>query len=300
MKRLVVIDGNAILHRAFHAFPPTLKTRQGEIVNAVYGFTRILLSVIADLKPTYLAVAFDLPEPTFRQKEYLGYHANRPEMDKDLSSQIVRVNEVVRTLNIPIFSKSGFEADDVIGSLATKASKRKLETIIVSGDRDLFQLIGPKVKVYSPSKTFTQPILYDPKKVKEMMGVTPGQIVDYKALVGDTADNYPGVPGIGPKTAVKLLTSFKTLAGIYQNLSKIEPELAEKLKQGKEIAILSQKLARLVTKLPVKLCLGDCLVKNYDYQAVVGLFKLLEFRSLIDKLPGVKKEQSKNIQERLI
>ncbi len=302
MKRLVLIDGHAILHRAYHAFPLTLKTHRGELVNAVYGFSRIFLTVLEDLKPQYLAVAFDLPQPTFRHQEYVGYQVQRPEMDRELSGQIERVYQIVKALNIPIFTAPGFEADDVVGTLAKQA--QNLEVIIVTGDRDIMQLVNKKVKVYSPRKGFAEPEIFDEKKVKEFLGVIPKQIIDYKALIGDSSDNYPGVSGIGPKTAVKLLSQFKSLKKIYKNLAKIEPVLREKLKQGKEAAMLSQRLATIVTKVPLKLKLKACLVHDYDQEKAIRLFEELEFRSLIRKLPGIERvreeKKDKNHQMSLI
>ena len=293
MKRLVLIDGHAILHRAYHAFPLTLKTRRGELVNAVYGFTRILLTVLEDLKPDFLAVAFDLPEPTFRHQEYVGYQIQRPEMDRELVGQIERVYQMVKTLNIPVFTSPRFEADDVIGTLAKQATLKNVEVMIVTGDRDIMQLVNKKVKVYAPKRGFAEPEIFDEKKVKIFLGVIPKQIIDYKALVGDTSDNYPGVSGIGPKTTVELLNQYGDLKTIYKNLEKIKPLLAQKLEDDKENAYLSQKLATIVTKVPLKLNLKACLVHDYDHQKAVKLFEELEFKSLINKLPGVKKEKEK-------
>jgi len=316
MEKLVLIDGHALLHRAYHAFPTTLRTRKGEIVNAVYGFTRILLTVLKELQPDYVAVAFDLPVPTFRHKEYVGYQVQRPEMDKELKGQIQRVWEVVKALNIPIFTASGFEADDVIGTLAfqarvpklktqnsklkTKYQARlpdgqvsKLEVIIVTGDKDIMQLVREGVRVYAPGKGFSQGEFFDRQKVKEVLGIWPQQLVDYKALVGDASDNYPGVPGIGPKTAIKLLEEFRDLGNIYKNLKKIAPPIAQKLIAGKESAQLSKKLATIVTNAPVKLNLKACRLKDYDPQKVRQLFEELEFRSLLNKLPGAEAEEDK-------
>ena len=293
MKRLVLIDGHAILHRAYHAFPLTLKTRRGELVNAVYGFTRILLTVLEDLKPDFLAVAFDLPEPTFRHQEYVGYQIQRPEMDRELAGQIERVYQMVKTLNIPIFTSPSFEADDVIGTLAKQAALKNVEVMIVTGDKDIMQLVNKKVKVYAPKRGFAEPEIFDEKKVKIFLGVTPKQIIDYKALVGDASDNYPGVSGIGPKTAVELLNQYGDLKTIYKNLGKVKPLLAQKLKDGQENAYLSQKLATIVTKVPLKLNLKACLVHDYDHQKALKLFEELEFKSLINKLPGFKKEKEK-------
>jgi len=327
MEKLVLIDGHALLHRAYHAFPTSLRTRRGELVNAVYGFTRILLTVLKELQPEYVAVAFDLPVPTFRHKEYVGYQVQRPEMDKELKGQIQRVWEVIKALNIPIFTAPGFEADDVIGTLAFQALAKKnqesriknhgkkthnsqfmihnsnLEVIIVTGDKDIMQLVREGVKVYAPGKGFSEGEFFDRQKVKEVLGVWPEQVVDYKALVGDASDNYPGVPGIGPKTAVKLLEEFRDLGNIYKNLKKIAPLIAQKLIAGKESAQLSKKLATIVTNAPVKLNLKACRLKDYDPQKVRQLFEELEFRSLLNKLPGSeteKEQKAKGEQMRLI
>jgi len=314
MKRLVLIDGHAILHRAYYAFPATLRTRHGEIVNAVYGFTRMLLSVLKDLHPEYVAVAFDLPKPTFRHKEFIGYQAQRPKMEAELKDQIERVFEVVKTLNIPMFMVEGYEADDVIGTLANQAAKKKVETVIVTGDKDLLQLVKPRVKLYAPKKGFSEPIMYDQKKVKKEMGIKPRQIVDYKALIGDASDNYPGVPGIGPKTAPKLLTKYKDLDTIYKNLpkfrenlvsrsarnrniDKIEPRIAKLLIEGKESAYLSRKLAEIVINVPIKLNLKACRIHDYDQEEAIKLFQELGFKSLINKLPGVEIEEKKKPKE---
>ncbi len=293
-KRLVLIDGHAILHRAYYAFPSTLKTRKGELVNAVYGFTRMLLTVLKDLHPEYVAVAFDLPEPTFRHKEFLGYQAQRPKMDSELSDQIERVEEVVRTLNIPIFAVKGYEADDVIGSLAKQAAKRGIEAVIITGDRDMMQLVNSRVKVYAPVKGFSNAKLFNKKGVKELLGVKPDQIIDYKAMVGDASDNYPGVPGIGPKTATDLLDKHQDLKSIYRHVAKLPEGVAKKLVEGKESAELSKKLAEIVTNVPIKLSLKACVVHDYDQEKAKKLFEELEFKSLIEKLPGVRPEQTTN------
>lgn len=297
-KSLVLIDGHAILHRAYHAFPKTLTTRKGELVNAVYGFTRILLKAINDLRPTYLAVAFDLPKPTFRHKEFIGYQIQRPQMDEEMKDQIQRVHEVLTSLNIPIFTLEGYEADDIIGTLATQAAQKKLAVMIMTGDKDIMQLVDKQIKVYSPVRGFTEAKIFDSKEVQELLGIGPNQIVDYKALAGDPSDNYPGVPGIGPKTAVELLSRFHDLDTIYKSLDKIPEKVKVKLTDGQESADLSQKLARIVTNAPVKLNLKACRVHDYDESKVIELFKELEFKSLIDKLPGVKSKVKADLEEK--
>ena len=300
MKGLILIDGHAILHRAYHALPKTLTNRHGQLVNAAYGFTRILLRVIEDLQPEYLAVAFDRPEPTFRHKEFVGYQVQRPKMEAELKDQIGLVKEILAAFNIPVFEKIGFEADDLIGTLARQAAQkskrkksRKIKTVIVTGDKDIFQLIDKNTLVYAPIKGFSQAELLDQKKAYRALGVWPKQIVDYKALVGDASDNYPGVPGIGPKTAVDLLDQFESLAGVYKHLAKIKASVAKKLTEGKESALLSQKLARIVTDVPIKLRLKDCSVQEYDQVKVKKVFQKLGFKSLINKIPGLKNQEEK-------
>jgi len=312
MTKLVLIDGHAILHRAYHAFPPNLKTRKGELVNAVYGFTRMLLTVIHDLNPECIAVAFDLPGPNFRHQEFVGYQAQRPKTDIELTDQIERVKEVVGAMNIPIFTKAGFEADDVIGTLARQATEfripnkesrikdkkpnskfdirySKIEVIIVTGDKDILQLVDKNTKVMMPQRGFGEAVLLGEDEVKSKMGVKASQIVDYKGLVGDPSDNYPGVLGIGPKTAINLLNEYGSLDGIYKNLSKIKNErLRQKLIDNKDNAYLSYKLATIVRDAPVKLEIVKCAVHDYDKNKVVDLFTELEFRSLLKKLPGVE------------
>lgn len=302
MERLILIDGNAILHRAYHALPP-LTTSQGELVNAVFGFCSMLLRVIADLKPDYLVVTFDRPKPTFRKQLYVGYQAKRPKMAEDLTPQVDLVHQVLETMEVSVFEVDGFEADDVIGTLAkqTQDSKLKtqnLETIIVSGDRDLLQLVGERVKVYAPVSGLTQTVLYDEKAVEAKYGLKPSQIVDFKALVGDPSDNYPGVSGIGPKTASQLLQCFKTLEQIYQNLAKFSPKLAKSLSEGVEQAGLAKKLATIVSNVPIKLKLEDCRVENLDKPKVVKLFEDLGFKSLIPRLNGQNNGKTKDKKEK--
>lgn len=310
MGKLILIDGHAILHRAYHALPKTLTNRHGQLVNAAYGFTRILLRVIEDLQPEYLAVAFDRPEPTFRHREFVGYQVQRPKMEAELKDQIGLVKEILAAFNIPVFEKIGFEADDLIGTLARQAAQKskgkrsgKIKTIIVTGDKDIFQLIDKTTLIYAPIKGFSQAELLDQKKAYRVLGVWPKQIVDYKALVGDPSDNYPGVPGIGLKTAVDLLGRFRSLAGVYKHLAKIKDSIAKKLTEGKESALLSQKLARIVTNVPIKLRLKDCSVQEYDRAKVKEVFQKLGFKSLMDKLPGgeerepeVKKEKEEQMK----
>ncbi len=294
----MLFDGNALVHRAYHAFGPTksrpgaaLTVRQtGEVVSAVYGFALIMLKVLNDLKPTHYAVAFDKKGPTFRHDMLDTYKANRPAAPDDLISQMDRVKELVRTFNIPLFELEKYEADDVIGTLTRQAVAQGVETVIVTGDADAMQLVSPAVSVFYPkgSQSFSSSVLYDAAMVKEKFGVGPEHVADYKALVGDASDNIKGVPGIGEKTAVKLITDFGGIDDIYKRVDEVAPPRArEILKNNEEVARRSLKLTTIVTDIPITLNLDECKVTNYDHQKAVDLFRELEFSSLISKLPSV-------------
>lgn len=288
MKKLVLVDGHAVFHRAYHAMPP-LTTSKGELVNAVFGFTSMLLRAINDIKPEYITVAFDTAEPTFRHQQYTAYKAQRGAAPEELHEQLPRVKEVLETLNIPVFELVGYEADDIIGTLSTQASKDKdLQTIIVTGDRDTLQLVGPNVKVYSPGKSFSDVIYFDEKIVKEKYGLEPEKIIDLKGLAGDSSDNIPGVRGIGDKGATNLIQEFGTIESIYKNLDRVPEKYRKLLEKDAESAVLSKKLATIDTKTPVKLELKKCIVADYDKTEAVELFRELEFKSLVNKLPGIK------------
>ena len=284
MERLVLIDGHAVLYRAFHALPKSLTNSSGQPVNAVYGFSRMLLKVIKDLKPTHLAVAFDLPGPTFRNQLFADYQATRPKMPDDLSSQIEPIREVVQAFNIPVFEKDGFEADDVLGTLASLA---RLDTIIITGDKDILQLVDEKTKVCLLQKGINGAELVDQSGVEERLGVKPNQVVAYKALAGDPADNYPGVSGIGPKTAQKLLKQFGSLEKAIAGLDFQEQKAAR----------LSQQLAAIKRDLPLDFDLNQCRL-NYDPGKVKQIFAKYRFKSLIKELEK-KEEQMKLIWKQL-
>lgn len=297
MKKLFLIDGNAILHRAYHALPH-FTTSKGELVNAVYGFSSMLLNIINNQKPDYIAVSFDRKAPTFRHEEFADYKATRVKAPDDLYAQIPRIKEVVEAFNIPIFEIDGFEADDILGTLARQSDQlcKKLttegnlskddavETFIVTGDMDTLQLISPTTFVFAPHKGFQDTIVYDTTKVLAKYGLEPSQIVDYKALKGDPSDNIPGVMGIGEKTAVELLQKYKTLEGVYMNIDSISGVLKDKLVKGEANAYFSKRLATIVTDVPVELDLEKCKTHNFDLGKITHLFEELEFKSLLGKL----------------
>ena len=320
IKRLVLIDGHAILYRAFHALPITLTTPDGKPVNAVYGFILMLLKVIQDLKPSHLIVCFDRPKPTFRKKLFKGYQAKRPKAPDDLIAQIELVHQVVKAMGIPIYERDGYEADDVIGSLAFQAKSQKLKTkneklkttsknlkleeiIIVTGDKDILQLVDENTKLYMPVKGLSLSKLYGEREVKEKFGIESKQMVDYKALIGDPSDNYAGVKGVGPKTAADLLGKFKTLEGVYQEIAKlrnceIKKKLTEMLIKDKEQAEMAKKLAQIITNVPVKLNLKKAQLRSLDKPEVRELFEELEFKSLIPKLSNEKPKPEVKIQKK--
>ncbi len=285
LPKILLLDANALIHRSFHAIPP-LTTPKGEIVNAVYGFANALLKAIKDEKPDYVVACFDVGKDTFRNVIYKEYKAHRKETDHALTLQIPRVKEIVEVLNIPLFAQKGVEADDLVGSLARIANDKGLEAVIVTGDNDALQLVGDMVSVYSLRRGVTDTLTYDRQAVKAKIGVYPEQIVDYKALAGDSSDNIPGAPGIGPKTAVELLEKYKTLEGIYQHLEELKERPQTILRDNKKQVEMSQELAEIKKDLKIDLNLKEADVKNFDFSKVVGLFHELDFKSLLTKLPA--------------
>lgn len=319
MARIVLIDGNAILHRAYHALPP-LTAPDGSIVNAVYGFTTMLFRIMQDLKPTHLAVAFDRAAPTFRKELFKEYQATRPKLEDDLASQIPKVHDLISAFGIKIFELDGFEADDIVGTLAKKATSDPSaslgagkeeaissaidQVIIVTGDKDLLQLVDEKTYVYMPVKGLSESKLYDEAAVKEKLGVTPKQIPDYKALAGDASDNYPGVGGIGPKTAADLLLHHGSVEALYKETgrrqdSKISDRVKEKLLKGKESAILSKQLATIRTDVPIAVAIDNLRVETLDTPESRKALEGFHFPSLVKRLEKLGKKEEPKPAKRL-
>jgi DNA polymerase-1 len=290
---LLLFDGNALVHRAFHALPPLTQPKTGELVNAVYGFASTLLKVFADFKPTHWAVAFDRPTPTFRHEMFEEYKAQRPATPEELKSQIKKVHQLVAAFHIPVFEIDGFEADDVLGTLSRQADEQGVETIIVTGDNDMLQAVLPRVKTLAPRRAFTDTILYDEEAVEQKYGIKPDQLADLKALVGDASDNIPGLPDVGPKTAAKLLQQYGSLQGIYDHIEEIVPsKLQNTLREYRTQAFQSKELSTIVKDVPIKLDLKTCQVSRYDRNEVVRLFQELEFSHLLPRLPQMQAESS--------
>jgi len=308
VKKLILIDGNAILHRAFHALPP-LTNKDGIIVNAVYGFFSMFLKILEDQKPDYIVVCFDKKAPTFRKELFVGYQAKRPKMSDDLVPQIKLVHDVLGHAKVEIFEVDGYEADDLIGTISVQAVEGPVEVYIVSGDRDLLQLVNSKVKMIAPVTGLTNMIIFDEAAVLQKYGIKPSQLVDYKALVGDASDNYPGVAGIGPKTASTLIKEYESLENIYKNLEKIKaknPNLALKLATDAEAAGLAQKLAQVVLDAPITLDIEKSNTKFLDREGLIKQFEKFGFKSLLNRLSNKqqtisneKKEEKKKTAEQM-
>jgi len=289
---LILIDGHALAYRAFFGMPATFNTSDGQPTHAVYGFTNMLLAVWKEYDPDYFIITFDKGD-TFRHEMYIDYKATREKMPDDLSSQIAWIDRLVRAFNMPVFAKEGYEADDLLGTLATQAAAQGVEAIIVTGDRDAFQLVGPNIKVVTSGRVFAERELYDEERVIERYGVTPKQLIDLKGLVGDTSDNIPGIKGVGEKTAAKLLQEYQTLEGIYDNLDKIPPALRKKLEEGRESAFLSRDLGRIELNVPgVELNIEAGRTMDFDLVEVANLFVELEFNTIFNRIPGAPADKS--------
>ncbi len=302
---LVLFDGNAVVHRAYHAFQstrPLTVSKTGETVSAVYGFALMLLKVINELKPTHYAVAFDKAAPTFRHQMFEEYKAQRPKTPEELVGQLGRVKQLVESFHIPIFEIDGYEADDVLGTLSRQASEQGIDTIIITGDADTMQLVSPHVKVLypRPGRSFSDTVLYDEAAVGEKYGVKPEYIADLKGLVGDSSDNIPGVPGIGDKTGVRLIQQFGSIEKVYAHIDEVTPARVQNLlRQNEALARQSKELATIVTQVPVTLNLDDAVVSRYDRAQVTELLRQLEFFSLLPKLPEVENAAPSKVEAEL-
>jgi len=284
MKTLLLIDAHAMIHRAFHALPKEFISRKGIPTNAIYGFFLMLQKVISDFKPTHIAVCFDTPKPTFRKKLFKDYQGKRPPMDDTLKPQIPIIEEMLNDGKIATLKKPGFEADDVIGTLANDYRKEFDRILILSGDRDLLQLINNKVFMITPKRGVSDFTLYDEEIVKEKFGVSPKKIPDYKALAGDSSDNYNTARGIGPKTATKLLHQFKTIENLLKNSKEIENEKWKKIiEEHKDQIELFKKIATIVKNLDLDHDINSLEYNGFDDKMKKQLNEL-DLHSLLKKL----------------
>lgn len=280
-ERIIIIDGSSLLYRAFYAIP-VLTDSQGNYTNAVYGFLNMLLKLYEELDPQYIAVAFDKDKHTFRNDLYDGYKATRKAAPDELRPQFALIREVLSSLGIHVLEMEGYEGDDIIGTLAKGIQKEDLDIHIVTGDRDALQLVDDAITVELTKKGITNMLAVTPEVMKEEYGYTPSQVIDMKALMGDTADNIPGVPGVGEKTALKLLSQYDTVEGVYEHLDDVKGKLKEKLGDNRELAFLSKQLATIKTDVPLTYSLEQFLPQPRE-EEVTPLFQKLGFKKLLEK-----------------
>jgi len=302
MDRLLLLDGNGLIYRGYFALiDQPLTTSRGELVTAVFGFTNIVLRAIQDARPDRWAVAFDLPKPTFRHDRYAEYKATRTRMPDDMRDQIPKVREVVGALGIPVYEREGFEADDVIATLTGQAATAGMDVTILTGDLDMLQLVDEHTRLMvSLRGGASNSVTYDLARIAERWGLRPAQMLDYKALKGDPTDNIPGIPGVGEKTASKLIATWGTLDALYENLDQVAPvKLQPLLAEHREQVLESRELMRLVRDVDVVLDPERGRVGDYDRESVVRLFRELEFRTLVDRLPPLTGERPEDAVARL-
>lgn len=284
-KLFIILDANSIMHRSFHALPP-LTTRDGELVNAVYGFASILMTILTQEKPYYIATAFDTAAPTFRHVEYKEYKAGRVKAPDEFYNQIPRIEQIVATLNIPILKQDGFEADDIIGTVVTTNEHKhpEVNNKIVTSDMDAMQLVSDKTCVGTLHKGYKASVCFYPDDVFNKYGIKPEQVIDYKAIQGDASDNIPGVKGIGKVGATQLLQEYGDLDSVYKNLDKIKGKKQELLREQKEQAYFSQKLATIKTDMKLDYNISDCQAHDFDLEKIMNLFESLQFYSLMRRI----------------
>ena len=294
-EKFVLIDGNAIVHRAYHVMPPLTRS-DGTPTGAVQGFFSMILKIIQELKPEHIAIAFDSPSPNFRKELFKAYQSQRPTMESDLSPQFGIIQGILEKAKISIYAVDGLEADDIIGTIAEKAKQTGHLVYILTGDRDMLQLVNHKAKVLAPVKGISEMVLFDEGKVREKYGIAPSQFVEFKALMGDNSDNYPGVSGIGPKTASNLISEYGSVDNIYKNMVKIRaknPKLAEKLEAGKDNAILAHKLATILTDAAFAYDFSDCDMKNLDVEEFKKALEAYDFKTLPKRLNAIFQKNGK-------
>mgnify|MGYP006277993605 CR=1 FL=1 len=292
-KKIVLIDGNSLLHRAFHALPP-LKTKEGLYTNGVYGFVTMLYKILDDYDPDYICVAFDRKGPTFRHLEYKEYKAGRKKTPDELGSQFPLLKEVLDRMNIKRLELDSYEADDIIGTVAKHCSDKDMDVIAVTGDRDYLQLVDNNTKVLITKKGITNLEVYDENAMEERYGVNSTQFIDLKGLMGDKSDNIPGVPGVGEKTGIKLLKQFGSIEGVYENIDKVSgKKLPEKLVENKQQAFMSRRLAEIVTNAPIEINLDEFKRENPDDEKLLELYKELEFKTFINRIDKEVVESNK-------
>ncbi|MBI5216429.1 MAG: DNA polymerase I [Ignavibacteriae bacterium] len=289
LPRLFLLDGMALAYRAYFSFiSRPLTNSKGENTSAIFGFTNTLIKILEEEKPEYIAVVFDTKEPTFRHKEYTPYKATREKMPDDMASQLEQLKEVVQAFNVPSLELPGYEADDIMGTLAKQAEAKGILTYLVTSDKDFMQLISPLVKIFKPGKSGDEWEIVDETGVMQKFGVEPEKVIEVLGLIGDSSDNVPGVPGIGEKTAIPLIREYGTIENLLENVEKISAKgVREKLKNNRELALLSKRLVTIETKVPIEASIKDLKTQPHDNQKLIKLLSGLEFKSLLRKLSNL-------------
>ena len=302
LNNYLLIDGSALLHRAYHALPP-FSSPDNIPTNALFGFAKMTLSLINKINPNYISVAFDTPVPTFRKKLLPTYQAQRPKAEESFKVQVPLVQEFLQLAKIPLYLKEGFEADDVIATISSQALKKdkELKIKIVTGDKDILQLVNKQVMVLMPKTGVSNLFYMDTIAVREKLGIDPEQVVDYKALVGDSSDNYGGIKGIGPKTATKMLSKYQTLENIYQHIEELDLSLREKLELNRENALLSKQLAKLVNNVDIDFKVEktkfESLNLSIELAAFCERYGLYSLKKQLQQLQKSKKIEDKSVDK---
>ena len=294
-ERIVIIDGNSLINRAFYAMQRPMITREGIYTQGIYGFLNMLQKIESDYEPEYMTVAFDMKAPTFRHLEYEEYKAGRKAMPPELVMQMPIMKDVLKALNISVLEMEGYEADDIIGTVARVAESAGLSVLIITGDRDALQLVTDSVNVLITKKGITDFELYDPAKMQERYGLTPEEFIDLKGLMGDSSDNIPGIPGVGEKTGIKLLKQFGSIENMLAGTQEISSEkLRTKIEENAQLAIMSKRLATINVNVPIDVRLDEMKTEDPDYDKLIELYTKLEFNSFLKKL---KISHKNNIEE---
>ncbi len=296
-KKFIIIDGSSLIHRAFYALP-LLTNREGVFTNAAYGFTNMFLKILDNEQPDCVIVLFDKSRITFRNKQYEEYKSNRKKTPSELKPQFSLVKKIIRAMGVECYELEGYEADDLIGTIAKKSEENGAHNIIITGDKDALQLVSNTTEVLLTKKGISKLEKYSTEDIKEKYGLIPDQLIELKGLMGDQSDNIPGVSGVGEKTALKLLHKFSTIENLYNNLEDIKGKLKEKLQNNKDMAFLSKKLATIDTNVPMEIDVEECNWQGPDYEKLLNIFKDLEFTSLIKRFLEEMKENAKNDNER--
>ena len=285
MDRIIIIDGNSLINRAYYAMARPMITREGIYTQGIYGFLNMLSKIEEDYAPTHMAVAWDLKAPTFRHKEYDAYKAGRKSMPAELAMELPIMKEILEAKGIKNLSVEGFEADDVIGTVSKMADDAGMDTMIITGDRDALQLASDTVKVIITKKGITEFELYDAEKMQERYQLTPSQFIDLKGLMGDSSDNIPGIPGVGEKTGIKLLTQFGSISEMLAHTDEISnAKLRTKVEENAQLALMSRRLAEIIRNVPVDVTLEELRIGDTDTGRLIDIYKKLEFKSFLKKL----------------